>query len=225
MPAPSSADTTMTTMSGVELVTIQFTSTSSRLRIAKTATSPPRPSAAPSRRCSLLGVLRPLVSAGCSWVTLGAMRHAAGGAGPHPRRVTSIRCRGAPPSPDRARGAGRRAAHDPRPDHVAVAESSAGGLVSAALLAVPGASAYYRGGVVIYTLDGAKAILGGATDLDPGGPRRVRAVRALARRLDRGEARRGLGAVRRPVRRAEGEPVRRPGRARMARGRRPRRAG
>jgi nicotinamide-nucleotide amidase len=34
---------------------------------------------------------------------------------------------------------------------VAVAESAAGGLISAALLAVPGASAYYIGGTVIYT--------------------------------------------------------------------------
>lgn len=34
---------------------------------------------------------------------------------------------------------------------VCVAESSTGGLISAALLAVPGASAYYLGGTVVYT--------------------------------------------------------------------------
>ena len=34
---------------------------------------------------------------------------------------------------------------------VAVAESSAAGLISAALVAIPGASAYYLGGTVIYT--------------------------------------------------------------------------
>jgi len=34
---------------------------------------------------------------------------------------------------------------------IAVAESSAGGLISAALLAVPGASAYFLGSAVVYT--------------------------------------------------------------------------
>lgn len=34
---------------------------------------------------------------------------------------------------------------------IAVAESSSGGLISAALLEVPGASAYYLGGTVVYT--------------------------------------------------------------------------
>ena len=38
-----------------------------------------------------------------------------------------------------------------RGDTVAVSESSAGGLISANLLAVPGASAYFLGGGVIYT--------------------------------------------------------------------------
>ena len=38
-----------------------------------------------------------------------------------------------------------------RKQTVAVAESSSGGLISAALLSVPGASAYYLGGAVVYT--------------------------------------------------------------------------
>lgn len=38
-----------------------------------------------------------------------------------------------------------------RKQTLAVAESSAGGLINAALVAVPGASAYYLGGCVIYT--------------------------------------------------------------------------
>ena len=38
-----------------------------------------------------------------------------------------------------------------RKQTIAVAESSSGGLISAALLAVPGASAYFLGGAVVYT--------------------------------------------------------------------------
>ena len=38
-----------------------------------------------------------------------------------------------------------------RREKIAVSESSSGGLVSAALLAVPGASAYFLGGAVVYT--------------------------------------------------------------------------
>lgn len=38
-----------------------------------------------------------------------------------------------------------------RGETVAVAESSSGGLISAALLSVPGASKYYLGGAVVYT--------------------------------------------------------------------------
>jgi PncC family amidohydrolase len=38
-----------------------------------------------------------------------------------------------------------------RSETIAVAESSAGGLISAALLAVPGASEYFVGGGVVYT--------------------------------------------------------------------------
>jgi nicotinamide-nucleotide amidase len=43
---------------------------------------------------------------------------------------------------------------------LAVAESSAGGLINAALVAVPGASAYYVGGCVIYTATGRESLLG-----------------------------------------------------------------
>jgi nicotinamide-nucleotide amidase len=46
-----------------------------------------------------------------------------------------------------------------RKETVAVAESSAGGLISAALLAVPGASAYFLGGSVIYTQAARRALL------------------------------------------------------------------
>jgi len=46
-----------------------------------------------------------------------------------------------------------------RKQTVAVAESSAGGLVSAALLAVPGASAYYLGGSVVYTQAARREVL------------------------------------------------------------------
>lgn len=38
-----------------------------------------------------------------------------------------------------------------RKETIAISESSAGGLISASLLAVPGASAYFMGGAVVYT--------------------------------------------------------------------------
>src|SRR5947209_18928803 len=46
---------------------------------------------------------------------------------------------------------------------IAVAESSTGGLISASLLAVPGASAYFLGGAVVYTRD-ARRILADIPD-------------------------------------------------------------
>jgi nicotinamide-nucleotide amidase len=42
---------------------------------------------------------------------------------------------------------------------IAISESSAGGLVSAALLAVPGASAYFLGGGIIYTARAGAALI------------------------------------------------------------------
>src|SRR5260370_34518773 len=46
-----------------------------------------------------------------------------------------------------------------RKQTIAVAESSTGGLISAALLAVPGASAYFLGGGVIYTRDARRILM------------------------------------------------------------------
>jgi nicotinamide-nucleotide amidase len=51
---------------------------------------------------------------------------------------------------------------------VGVAEGSCGGLVSAALLSVPGASDYYAGGTVIYTLAASRAFLAGPVAVPPG---------------------------------------------------------
>jgi nicotinamide-nucleotide amidase len=47
-----------------------------------------------------------------------------------------------------------------RGETIAVAESSTGGLISAALLAVPGASAYFRSGAVAYTRQAKQLLLG-----------------------------------------------------------------
>ena len=46
-----------------------------------------------------------------------------------------------------------------RKQTIAVAESSTGGLISAALLAVPGASAYFLGSGVIYTRDARRILM------------------------------------------------------------------
>jgi PncC family amidohydrolase len=47
-----------------------------------------------------------------------------------------------------------------RRETISVAESSTGGLISAALLAVPGASAYFLGGAVVYTRDARRILVG-----------------------------------------------------------------
>jgi len=46
-----------------------------------------------------------------------------------------------------------------RKQTISVAESSTGGLISAALLALPGASAYFLGGAVVYTQVARRALL------------------------------------------------------------------
>lgn len=55
-----------------------------------------------------------------------------------------------------------------RGETVAVAEGSAGGLISAALLSIPGASAYYIGGTVIYTAAASRAWMIGEVELPAG---------------------------------------------------------
>jgi PncC family amidohydrolase len=68
--------------------------------------------------------------------------------------------------PDELLDAGERCGHvlKERGETVAVAEGSGGGLVSAALLAVPGASAYFLGGSVIYTRNALDGMLTGPVE-------------------------------------------------------------
>ena len=51
-----------------------------------------------------------------------------------------------------------------RQQTVGVAESSTGGLISSSLLAVPGASAYFLGGTIIYTIEARRDLLGLSKD-------------------------------------------------------------
>lgn len=57
-----------------------------------------------------------------------------------------------------------------RGETIAIAESSTGGLISAAMLAQPGASAYFVGGAVVYTHTSRASLLG-ITDADMSGMR------------------------------------------------------
>jgi nicotinamide-nucleotide amidase len=82
-----------------------------------------------------------------------------------------------------------------RGETIAVAESSTGGLISAALLAVPGASAYFVGGAVVYTHTSRASLLG-ITDADMSGMRASTEPYALlvARRVrERNRATWGIG--------------------------------
>ena len=78
-----------------------------------------------------------------------------------------------------------------RDETVAVAESSTGGLISASLLSVPGASAYFLGGSVVYTLISRRELLEiTAADVDGLEPLSEPMVQRFARR-----AREQLGAT------------------------------
>lgn len=76
-----------------------------------------------------------------------------------------------------------------RQETVAVAESSAGGLISAALLAMPGASAYFVGGAAAYTGQAKRELVGmTAEELAAGRPateqHALLMAEAARRRLD-----------------------------------------
>jgi nicotinamide-nucleotide amidase len=82
-----------------------------------------------------------------------------------------------------------------RRETIAVAESSTGGLIAAALLAIPGASAYFVGGAVVYTKVARMALLG-IGDADMAGLRPATEAYSLfvARRVrERFSATWGLG--------------------------------
>jgi nicotinamide-nucleotide amidase len=82
-----------------------------------------------------------------------------------------------------------------RGETIAIAESSTGGLISAAMLAQPGASAYFVGGAVVYTHTSRASLLG-ITDADMSGMRASTEGYALlvARRVrERNAATWGLG--------------------------------
>ncbi|HWM47137.1 MAG TPA: CinA family protein [Xanthobacteraceae bacterium] len=70
-----------------------------------------------------------------------------------------------------------------RKEKIAIAEGSAGGLISAALLAVPGASAYFLGGNIVYTIAARRLV--GISDEDMKGIRAASEPYALllARRV------------------------------------------
>jgi nicotinamide-nucleotide amidase len=71
-----------------------------------------------------------------------------------------------------------------RSETIAVAESSAGGLISASLLSVPGASAYFVGGAVVYTKAARAAMLGiGDADMTGIRPSTEAYALLLARRV------------------------------------------
>lgn len=82
-----------------------------------------------------------------------------------------------------------------RKETIAVAESSTGGLIAAALLAVPGASGYFLGGAVAYTKAARLALLGiGDADMSGLRPSTEAYSSLIARRVrERHNATWGLG--------------------------------
>jgi nicotinamide-nucleotide amidase len=68
---------------------------------------------------------------------------------------------------------------------IAVAESSTGGLIAASLLAVPGASAYFLGGAVVYTRDARRILM----DIPDDGMKGIRSASEPCAKLLAGQIR------------------------------------
>ncbi len=104
-----------------------------------------------------------------------------------------------------------------RGETVVVAESSTGGLISAALLALPGASAYFLGGAVVYTQVARRALLD-LPDISALGMRASTEPLCAAVGANRAATLRGeLGAGRERGHRAERQSLRRSGRPHLHR--------
>ena len=104
-----------------------------------------------------------------------------------------------------------------RGESVAVAESSTGGLIAAALLALPGASAYFLGGAVVYTQAARRALLD-VPDLASLGMRAATEPYALLLAQTARQRPRSCG---RSARRDRARPLQSPRRPRRASGRPP----
>ena len=110
-----------------------------------------------------------------------------------------------------------------RRETIAIAESSTGGLIAAALLAIPGASAYFVGGAVVYTKVARATLLGiGDADMQPAA--RDRSVFFVGCAARTRAAWRDLGSWGNRRERAERQSLRRSGGARLRGSRRPDRA-
>ena len=103
-----------------------------------------------------------------------------------------------------------------------MSESSSGGLISAVLLAVPGASAYFMGGAVVYTRPAGEAFLTATPSKRSGIRSSSEPWATLAGRLSASGSIRP-GASPKPVHRPDRQFLRRPRRSHLRRGRRPQR--